>query len=270
MTPEKPPKPTPQELRVARQRRRTARPRDLADALGVPEAALVAAHVGPAITRLRPAPGPIFDEVASLGPLMGLTRNAHCVIEHSGRYGAAIDVELDEAAAAFAFAQIERRKASVQLYDAAGDAVHKIHFDDVPAGFSGLVDALRHDDQADELALAPRQAVLALVPPPAARALPPAFATPLLERLAASGLPVGITVANAATRQRYHGAVANVVATGPWINVLDPGFNLHLREDRIAHAWQAGDTVTAVAEDGSPVVAFTLPQDLDLGAAAAG
>jgi putative hemin transport protein len=23
----------------------------------------------------------------------------------------------------------------------------------------------------------------------------------------------------------------------PWLNVLDPGFNLHLREDRIAMAW---------------------------------
>ena len=24
---------------------------------------------------------------------------------------------------------------------------------------------------------------------------------------------------------------------GPWVNVLDPGFNLHLREDHIASAW---------------------------------
>ncbi|MNU07363.1 hemin-degrading HenS.ChuX domain protein [compost metagenome] len=24
---------------------------------------------------------------------------------------------------------------------------------------------------------------------------------------------------------------------GPWLNVLDPGFNLHLREDHIATAW---------------------------------
>jgi len=24
---------------------------------------------------------------------------------------------------------------------------------------------------------------------------------------------------------------------GPWVNVLDPGFNLHLREDHIAQAW---------------------------------
>jgi hypothetical protein len=24
---------------------------------------------------------------------------------------------------------------------------------------------------------------------------------------------------------------------GPWLNVLDPGFNLHLREDLIASAW---------------------------------
>ena len=24
---------------------------------------------------------------------------------------------------------------------------------------------------------------------------------------------------------------------GPWVNVLDPGFSLHLREDRVAQTW---------------------------------
>ena len=33
------------------------------------------------------------------------------------------------------------------------------------------------------------------------------------------------------------GAVQRVEVMGPWLNVLDPAFNLHLREDRIASAW---------------------------------
>ena len=28
-----------------------------------------------------------------------------------------------------------------------------------------------------------------------------------------------------------------IVPMGPWINVMDPRFNLHLRADRIAEAW---------------------------------
>jgi putative hemin transport protein len=37
--------------------------------------------------------------------------------------------------------------------------------------------------------------------------------------------------------QIHTGPVAKVVVMGPWLNVLDPGFNLHLREDHIASAW---------------------------------
>ena len=33
------------------------------------------------------------------------------------------------------------------------------------------------------------------------------------------------------------GYLRNLKRMGPWFNVLDPDFNLHLREDRIASAW---------------------------------
>jgi putative hemin transport protein len=33
------------------------------------------------------------------------------------------------------------------------------------------------------------------------------------------------------------GPVRRVQVMRPWLNVLDPGFNLHLREDHIASAW---------------------------------
>ncbi len=35
----------------------------------------------------------------------------------------------------------------------------------------------------------------------------------------------------------YSGPVKRIVRMGPWWNVLDPGFNLHLREDQIATSW---------------------------------
>ena len=37
--------------------------------------------------------------------------------------------------------------------------------------------------------------------------------------------------------QIHTGPVETLKTMGPWFNVLDPGFNLHLREDAIAHAW---------------------------------
>jgi putative hemin transport protein len=37
--------------------------------------------------------------------------------------------------------------------------------------------------------------------------------------------------------QIHTGPVRRVEVIGPWLNVLDPGFNLHLREDEIATAW---------------------------------
>jgi putative hemin transport protein len=46
-----------------------------------------------------------------------------------------------------------------------------------------------------------------------------------------------IFVGNRGCLQVFSGVVGKVVRTGPWLNVLDPGFNLHLREDRIASSW---------------------------------
>ncbi|KVO68072.1 hemin-degrading factor [Burkholderia ubonensis] len=58
-----------------------------------------------------------------------------------------------------------------------------------------------------------------------------------LERAAGSGQPIMVFVGNAGMIQIHTGPVANVREMGAWINVLDPGFNLHVREDMIAAAW---------------------------------
>ncbi|WP_261523293.1 hemin-degrading factor [Burkholderia multivorans] len=59
----------------------------------------------------------------------------------------------------------------------------------------------------------------------------------VLERAAQSGQPIMVFVGNAAMIQIHTGPIANVREVGAWINVLDPGFNLHVREDMIATAW---------------------------------
>jgi putative hemin transport protein len=46
-----------------------------------------------------------------------------------------------------------------------------------------------------------------------------------------------IFVGNRGCIQVFSGAIRRIVRHGPWLNVLDPDFNLHLRTDRIASSW---------------------------------
>ncbi|MBL8708796.1 MAG: hemin-degrading factor [Rhodospirillaceae bacterium] len=59
-------------------------------------------------------------------------------------------------------------------------------------------------------------------------------------------VPIMVFVGNAGLIQIHTGPVARIMRMDCWVNVLDPDFNLHLREDRIAHAF----AVTKPTSDG--------------------
>lgn len=289
-------RPTAAELRAARSEHRNTRDRDLAASLGVSEAELVAAHVGHGAVRIEPHPDRLFPPLAALGPVMGLTRNESCVIEKTGVYdnyqggghaalvvSGEIDLRLFPAHWVHAFA-LEREtergpQRSIQVFDAAGDAVHKIFLrpeSDV-AAWAPLVAGLRLADQGAPVSAAPRQPAekpagnparagelreawarmtdthqfLALVSrlkmnrlgayrvagEPLARPLEPMAVTRCLEAAAAGGAPIMVFVGNRGCIEIHTGPVRKVAAMGPWINVLDPGFDLHLRQDHVAEVW---------------------------------
>ncbi len=46
-----------------------------------------------------------------------------------------------------------------------------------------------------------------------------------------------VFVSNPGVIQIHSGLVSNITVTQGWLNVLDPDFNLHLRQDQIASAW---------------------------------
>ena len=79
----------------------------------------------------------------------------------------------------------------------------------------------------------------------ALRLIGPEHATPLrtdaperlLRAAAASGLPIMDFVANPGMIQIHTGPVHRIEPRGEWINVLDPAFNLHLRQPAITAAW---------------------------------
>jgi putative hemin transport protein len=82
-----------------------------------------------------------------------------------------------------------------------------------------------------------RTQALRLAEPRFVRPVDPASAQQVLSGAAGTGTPIMVFVGNPGMIQIHTGPVNKVVVMGPWLNVLDPGFNLHLREDQIAAAW---------------------------------
>lgn len=309
--------PSPETIRALRAENPKARARDFAAAQGLTEADLVAAHVGHGATAIAAHPDRLMPLVAGLGDVMALTRNESCVHERRGSYldfragphasmvlGPEIDLRFFPQHWHHAFAVEEQAadgavKRSVQVFDAAGDAVHKVHLKDESdvAAFGALVAALRLPEQADRLTLSPRRPAegargeaaraaelragwaemtdthqfLRMVQrlkmnrlganriagEPFAQAVARDSVTRVLEAAAAQGIGIMIFVGNAGCIQIHSGIVERIVPMGPWINVMDPRFNLHLRADHIAEVWcvtkptRTGDAISIEAFDAA-------------------
>jgi putative hemin transport protein len=82
-----------------------------------------------------------------------------------------------------------------------------------------------------------RTQALRLAPPDYAHQVPTASAHEVLNRAAQDGTSIMVFVGNPGMIQIHTGPVKRVEVMGPWVNVLDPGFILHLREDHIREAW---------------------------------
>lgn len=292
----------------------TVRPHDLAQNLGIPEGALVAARVGHGAVRIEALPDRLIPLVEPLGEVMALTRNPSCVIEKVGVYrdyypgnhaSMTLDKEIDlrmfPSRWVHAFA-VEvptdgGLRRSVQVFDAAGEAVHKIHLragSDL-AAWEALKDALATEDQSDSATFAPRAAVepakaspekadilrrewarmtdthqfntlvrkmkmnrlgaYRVAGEPLTRQLAPEALALLLEQLAGDAMGVMIFVGNMGCIEIHSGPIHTLKPMGPWLNVLDERFNLHLRADRVAEVWavdkptQRGPAISVEAFD---------------------
>jgi len=150
------------------------RHRELAHSMGISEAELLAAHLGPEhaktdtnlrTIRLDPDWAAIISEVHSLGVVMALTRNESCVHEKVGQYGQPtgknlelilgkeIDLRLFYKEWAHGFAVIENFyvdcRRSFQFFDQFGNALHKIiirESSDIYA-YENIIDKFQSADQ---------------------------------------------------------------------------------------------------------------------------
>lgn len=68
----------------------------------------------------------------------------------------------------------------------------------------------------------------------------------ILQKVSDTDLEIMVFTGSAGCIQIHTGLVKKLVVAGPWFNVLDPDFNMHLREDAIASVW----LVKKPTEDG--------------------
>ncbi len=277
-----------------------ARARNVAAALGVAEAQLLAARCGPsgdgapAVLRLRAEFPALLMGLEACGPLMALTRNDAVVHEKDGVYRAGqmmpkhrmglfndeqIDLRLFFDHWAMGFFAEEGGRLSFQFFDADGSAIHKVYAraqTDV-AAFRALAGAFAAEDQSPEQPVTPvqwpddapadaldlpafyaawralqdthdfygllrthgvsRRQAVRHAPEDLARPLAPGAPRRVLDAAAASGQPIMVFVGNEGAVQIHTGPVQKLVQAGPWYNVLDEGFNLHLHEALIAESY---------------------------------
>lgn len=82
-----------------------------------------------------------------------------------------------------------------------------------------------------------RAQALRLVGPEFARPVGKGAIRTVLHVAATDGLPIMVFTGSPGVVQIHTGPVRNVRTVGPWLNVLDEDFNLHLREDHVAESW---------------------------------
>jgi len=287
---------SPADIRAHHMENPKARERDLAHKLDLSEAELVAANCGDLATRIDSHPDTIMQLATHLGEVMALTRNESCVHEkvgvydnyHPGSHAAMVlteDIDLRIFPSHWKHAFLvekhtdEQMRRSIQVFDAAGDAVHKI-FIRTPDGhkiWENFREIGALDDQSQTVAVTPR------VPPEAAkadvanmdilrkewtrmtdthqfmrltsklkmnrlgayriagapfvRALDTRAVNDALTAVAGQGIEVMVFTGNRGCIQIHSGPIETLRPMGPWQNVMDPRFNLHLRGDHIAEVW---------------------------------
>lgn len=82
-----------------------------------------------------------------------------------------------------------------------------------------------------------RTQALRLIGRDRARPVPTASLRATLEAASASGQRIMVFVGSPGAIQIHTGPVKRIAVIGSWVNVLDDGFNLHVREDHIVAAW---------------------------------
>ncbi|MEI9812403.1 MAG: ChuX/HutX family heme-like substrate-binding protein [Acidobacteriota bacterium] len=270
---------------------------DIAQALGISEAELIASRIGLGAIRLAPRWHDLLASLGTLGPVRAVTRNAHAVMERDGVYpeyrssyassmfvSDDIDLRITPSRWAFAFA-LETTgpreggvRRSVQFYSEDGIAIHKLFLTDASNAeqFYALVAHFQDPDQSEGQCLrpiamryrSPREVDVKAFLREWGELKHPHHFFGLLERhklsrlhaiqfaeglytrrvanssprrllmdVAKDAIPVSVQLANPGCLQIHKGLLQNVNVSSGWLNVVDPGAEIHIREASVDHTW---------------------------------
>lgn len=268
--------------------------RDAARELNTTEAELVATGLGENVVLLHGDFRELLKEVGTLGHVMALTRNDHVVHERKGVYenvsfnnhvglalGPDIDLRLFVGDWKFGFAVNENERQSLQFFNSAGEAAHKIYLTEKSdkAAYEALVEKYKSEDQGVSLVItlkaekapepdtAPdidaaafqkewlelkdthdfftllrkykltRKQALRNAPEGHAYRISPESMKTVFDNASETQVPIMVFVSNPNCIQIHTGPINKIFVMGPWLNIMDPEFNLHLRQDAIDEAW---------------------------------
>jgi putative hemin transport protein len=311
------------EIRQRRAQHPKMRERDFARLHNISEARLVAAHIGHGVTRLRPDVSAILEALPAVGEVMALTRNESAVHEKIGPYekvriggeaGTVLGEQIDLRVfprhwiSAFAVEKTDESgalKRSLQFFDGAGDAVHKVHLRDASnlTAYTALVERFTMDEQSDALPAASiatdsftrepagreelhvawraltdthqfhgmlrklslhRLDALSMAETDLAWRLDLGATPTMLADAVTAEVPIMAFVGSSGCIQIHSGPIHNVAPMGPWINIMDETFHLHLRLDHITELWAVRKptkdghvtSIEAYAADRSLIIQF--------------
>lgn len=247
-------------------------PRDAAARLGVSEGELLASACGGrGGVRLAGAPGELLARIAGR-ELTVIVRNEAAICERTcawtHRGGPALDgqdaaLELDPAGLGLALAYEQDAGApgfrrSLQFFDLAGRAACKCFGLDREV-LAALRAGHAHADQG------PAQAVVRdwrPAPPPARDPAPGPGIDAVLAAAAADGAPRRIGVGNGVARLSVVHRVRRLMPMHGYLNILDPGLDVHLRPDLCVRAWAGADpglTTFGIGHDAIAIGAEARP-----------
>ncbi|CAK9885963.1 MAG: Hemin transport protein HemS [Candidatus Erwinia impunctatus] len=268
--------------------------RDIATLMGISEAELTQIRTEQEAVALNADFQNLLMRLEAVGETLSVTRNSYAVHEQVGRYEnirlsdhaglvlnpRALDqrIFLQKWKSVFALHEKSDRgdRYSIQIFDAQGDAVLKVHTTantDMTAWQALVADFTAK--QPVELSISeeetpdwntspdaaqvekdwramndvhqffgllkrhnlPRPQAFRLVPDDLAVQIDNSALGDLLRKVQAAGNEIMIFIGNRGCVQIFTGKVEKVVPMEHWINIFNPGFTLHLMENTIAESW---------------------------------
>lgn len=200
--------------------------------------------------------------------------------------GADLDLRVFFSSWKYTWAVTQNGRKSIQFFDGAGMALHKVYCTEASdmAAYDGLIATFRAENQVaapvDSIPTAPkmyasevpeslredwlgmtdthdfagllkkwnlpRVQILENAGDDLAQRVDDDAIETMLEKAAQTDLAIMCFVGNKGIIQIHSGPVKKLMRTGPWFNILDPKFNLHLNTTAIASTW----IVNKPTEDG--------------------